>query len=126
MGYNCTCLHVFPICLVPGTSQDCSKNITLTMDRSSAPIDIITFAAFCFMLPVIPIARCSLNVAPVTNSPPDVVFDESRHVVVIKSWSALDVFHRGINKFECDLGTPAVQETYVSNFYSLSKFCYGC
>ena len=108
------------ICFGPGASQDCSRNFILVNNRNVAEIDINITTPFCFIAPVTPIVTCSLNGAAVTSSPPAVVFNEPN--VMINDWTAVYLDNRSLNLLICDLGAPAVQETYYANFYSLSKY----
>ena len=110
----------YVIFLGPVASQDCFINVTLTLNRSMAEIDINTTTPFCFIVPVTPIAVCSLNGAAVTSSPPAVVFNEPN--VMVNDWTAVNLDNRNPNQLQCDAGVPAVQETYYANFYSLSKY----
>ena len=108
------------ICLGPVASWDCFRNVTLTLNRSMAEIDINTTTPFCFILPITPIASCLLNGEAVTSSPPAVVFNVPS--VMINNWTTVNLNHRDLNQLQCDAGVPAVQETFFSNFYSLSKY----
>ena len=103
----------------PVASQDCSRSFTLSLDRNVAEIDINTTTSFCFIAPVTPIATCQLNGAAVTSSPPAVVFNEPN--VIINDWTAVNLDNRNLNQVQCELGVPAIRETYYANFYSLSK-----
>ena len=118
----CECsLVCMLICLGPHVSHNCLKNSSLTLNGTDL-IDINTTTAFCFILPIIPISTCSLNYAIVIDSPPDVIFLENKHTVVINNWTAVNLANGEFNRFHCDLGIPSVQERYFANFYSLSKF----
>ena len=85
-----------------------------------AEIDINTTTSFCFIIPVTPIVACQLNGAALTNSPPSIVVREP--LIIINNWTAVNLDNRNLNHLQCDLGTPANQDSYYANFYSLSKF----
>ena len=62
--------------LCPGASQDCSRNVTLTLDENVTEININTTTTFCFIVPVMPIAECQLNDAAMASSPPGITLNE--------------------------------------------------